>query len=40
VPLPHLDASENKPVLTTEQENRVREIYATDIELWESLMNT
>ncbi len=39
VPLPHLDASENKPILTPEQENRVREIYAIDIELWESLMN-
>ena len=39
VPLPHLDATEpaNKPILTPEQESRVREIYAADIALWESL---
>jgi hypothetical protein len=38
-PLPHLDSTEeaDKPVLTPEQENRVREIYADDIALWESL---
>jgi hypothetical protein len=39
IPLPHLDATEplNKPTLTPEQEARVREIYAYDIALWESL---
>ena len=39
VPLPQLDATEeaDKPVLTPEQEARVREIYADDIALWESL---
>jgi hypothetical protein len=39
VPLPHLDATEpdNKPTLTAAQESRVREIYADDIALWESL---
>jgi hypothetical protein len=39
VPLLHLDATDeaDKPQLTTEQESRVREIYATDIALWESL---
>ena len=39
VPLPQLDATDeaNKPQLTTEQEARVREIYAKDIALWESL---
>ena len=38
-PLPHLDATDenDKPTLTPEQEARVREIYATDIILWESL---
>lgn len=38
-PLPHLDATEpaSKPTLTPEQEARVREIYAADIEIWESL---
>jgi hypothetical protein len=38
-PLPHEDASDEaaKPVLTPEQEARVREIYADDIALWESL---
>jgi hypothetical protein len=38
-PLPQEDATEeaNKPVLTPEQEARVREIYADDIKLWESL---
>jgi hypothetical protein len=37
--LPQLDASEeaDKPTLTMEQEARVREIYAADIALWESL---
>jgi hypothetical protein len=39
VPLPQIDATEeaDKPVLTPEQEARVREIYAADIALWESL---
>jgi hypothetical protein len=39
VPLPQIDATEkaNKPTLTPEQEARVREIYAADIALWESL---
>lgn len=39
VPLPHLDATEpaEKPILNPEQEYRVREIYAADIALWESL---
>jgi hypothetical protein len=38
-PLPQEDATSeaNKPLLTPEQEARVREIYAADIELWESL---
>jgi hypothetical protein len=38
-PLPQEDATEesNKPILTPEQEARVREIYAADIALWESL---
>jgi hypothetical protein len=38
-PLPHEDESSeaDKPTLTPEQENRVREIYADDIVLWESL---
>jgi hypothetical protein len=31
------EAEESKPVLTPEQETRVREIYADDIALWESL---
>jgi hypothetical protein len=37
--LPHLDATDehDKPTLTPEQENRVREIYAADVDLWESL---
>jgi hypothetical protein len=39
LPLPQLDATDeaDKPTLTAEQEARVREIYATDIALWESL---
>lgn len=38
-PLPHLDATEpaSKPTLTPRQEARVRQIYAADIEIWESL---
>jgi hypothetical protein len=38
-PLPHEDATSeaDKPTLTPEQEARVREIYAADIALWESL---
>lgn len=41
VPLPQLDASEesDKPTLTIEEEARVREIYAADIALWESLQD-
>jgi len=39
VPLPHLDASAelDKPSLSEEQTARVREIYADDVALWESL---
>jgi len=39
VPLPQLDATDeaDKPTLTAEQEARVREIYAADLALWESL---
>jgi hypothetical protein len=38
-PLPQEDATDeaDKPILTAEQEARVREIYADDIALWESL---
>jgi hypothetical protein len=38
-PLPQEDATNEaaKPALTPEQEARVREIYADDIALWESL---
>jgi hypothetical protein len=38
-PLPQEDATSeaDKPTLTAEQEARVREIYADDIALWESL---
>jgi hypothetical protein len=38
-PLPQEDATDEaaKPTLTAEQEARVREIYADDIALWESL---
>jgi hypothetical protein len=38
-PLPHEDAADeaDKPTLTPEQQARVREIYAADIALWESL---
>ena len=38
-PLPQEDATDeaDKPVLTAEQEARVREIYAADIAMWESL---
>jgi len=38
-PLPKEDATDeaNKPILTIEQEIKVREIYANDIKLWESL---
>jgi hypothetical protein len=38
-PLPQEDASDPalKPALTPEQEARVREIYAADLALWESL---
>jgi len=39
VPLPQEDATDEaaKPTLTAEQEGRVREIYADDVALWESL---
>jgi hypothetical protein len=39
LPLPHIDASveSNKPILTPEQETSIRQIYAYDIALWESL---
>lgn len=38
-PLPHIDASteSNKPILTSYQEDIVRQIYAEDIVLWEAL---
>lgn len=38
-PVPQLneEPEEGKPTLTPEQEARVREIYANDIVLWESL---
>jgi hypothetical protein len=38
-PLPQEDATDeaDKPILTPEQETRVRDIYAYDIALWESL---
>jgi len=41
IPLPHEDASNPalKPNLTLEQENIVRQIYADDFILWESLNN-
>ena len=40
-PLPHIDASteSNKPILTPDQEAIVRQIYAEDIVLWESLQS-
>lgn len=39
IPLPQEDATSeaDKPILTPEQEARVRQIYAADIALWESL---
>ena len=39
IPLPQIDATDeaDKPTLTPEQEARVRELYAEDIALWESL---
>jgi hypothetical protein len=37
VPILNDELEENKPVLTPEQEARVREIYANDIVVWESL---
>ena len=39
LPILHLAAADddNKPTLTPQQEARVREIYAADISLWESL---
>jgi hypothetical protein len=38
-PLPQIDATDeaDKPTLTPEQEARVRELYADDVALWESL---
>ncbi|NDD83230.1 hypothetical protein EBZ38_02985 [bacterium] len=38
-PIPHINASResNKPILTEDQEALVRQIYADDIALWESL---
>jgi len=38
-PLPQEDATNeaDKPTLTAEQEARLREIYADDVALWESL---
>jgi len=38
-PLPHEDATDPaaKPVLTPDQEARVRQIFAADIALWESM---
>jgi hypothetical protein len=42
VPLPQLDATDesDKPTLTPEQESRIREFFAVDIALWESLQVT
>jgi len=39
LPLPHEDATDPaaKPVLTPDQEARVRQIFAADIALWESI---
>ena len=41
IELPHIDASTelNKPTLTPDQEAIVRQIYADDIILWESLQS-
>jgi len=41
VALKTIDSTEetNKPTLTAEQEDRVREIYATDLAIWESLQS-
>jgi hypothetical protein len=39
VPAMNEEPEESKPTLTPEQEARVREIYADDITLWESLQN-
>ena len=39
VPLPHLDSTINKPILTPQQEDKVREIYAADLKLWQSLQS-
>lgn len=41
IPLPHIDSSteSNKPILTLDQEALVRQIYAEDIILWESLQS-
>ena len=35
--IPHINTASGKPTLTPDQEARVREIYAADIALWESL---
>jgi len=42
VPLPQIDAIDEteKPLLTAGQQSRVRELYAADVELWESLQVT
>jgi hypothetical protein len=42
VPLPRIDATDeaDKPTLTQDQEARVRELFAADIALWESLQVT
>ena len=42
VALPQLDSTDesDKPILTPEQESRVREFFAADIALWESLQVT
>jgi len=39
IPLPKLDSTDEsqKPILTQEQENLIKQIYARDIILWESL---
>lgn len=40
-PLPHIDVSteSNKPILTPDQEDVVKQIYAEDIVLWDSLQS-
>lgn len=39
LPIPNLDSTINKPILTPQQEDKVREIYAADLKLWQSLQS-